>query len=46
MLRIPVCMHNVAEEDIFRPAAWNSFGMNKEQADYLACKTYGPVFKK
>mgnify|MGYP002249783766 CR=1 FL=1 len=34
MLRIPVCMHNVPEEDIFRPAAWNAFGMDKEGADY------------
>ena len=25
ILRIPVCMHNVPEEDIFRPAAWNAF---------------------
>ena len=30
MLRIPVCMHNVPEEDIFRPAAWNAFGMDKK----------------
>ena len=37
MLRIPVCMHNVPEEDIFRPAAWNAFGMDKEGADYRAC---------
>ncbi|MBR6708886.1 MAG: L-fucose isomerase, partial [Clostridia bacterium] len=29
MLRIPVCMHNVADADIFRPAAWNAFGMDK-----------------
>ena len=36
MLRIPVCMHNVPEEDIFRPAAWNAFGMDKEGADYRA----------
>lgn len=33
MLRIPVCMHNVPEEKIFRPAAWNAFGMDKEGAD-------------
>lgn len=46
MLRIPVCMHNVAECDIFRPAAWNAFGMDKEAQDYRACKTYGPQFKK
>ena len=45
MLRIPVCMHNVAEEDIFRPAAWNAFGMDKEGADYRACATYGPLYK-
>ena len=34
ILRIPVCMHNVPEEDIFRPAAWNAFGMDKEGQDY------------
>ena len=46
MLRIPVCMHNVPEEKIFRPAAWNAFGMDKESADYRACANYGPLFKK
>ncbi len=45
MLRIPVCMHNVDDKDIFRPAAWNAFGMNKESADYRACATYGPLYK-
>ena len=45
MLRIPVCMHNVPEENIFRPAAWNAFGMDKEGADYRACKNYGPLYK-
>lgn len=45
MLRIPVCMHNVSPEEIFRPTAWNSFGMNKEGADYRACNTYGPLYK-
>ena len=45
MLRIPVCMHNVPDEDIFRPAAWNAFGSDKEGADYRACATYGPTFK-
>jgi L-fucose isomerase len=45
MLRIPVCMHNVPEERIFRPSAWNSFGMDKEGSDYRACGTYGPLYK-
>ncbi len=45
MLRIPVCMHNVPEEEIFRPAAWNAFGMDKEGADYRACAAYGPFYK-
>jgi L-fucose isomerase len=45
MLRIPVCMHNVDEEKIFRPASWNAFGMDKEGADYRACATYGPTYK-
>ncbi len=46
MLRIPVCMHNVPEDKIFRPAAWNAFGMDKEGADYRACANFGPQFKK
>ncbi|MBE7038782.1 MAG: L-fucose isomerase [Ruminococcaceae bacterium] len=45
MLRIPVCMHNVPEEKIFRPASWNAFGMDKEGADFRACAAYGPLFK-
>ena len=46
MLRIPVSMHNVPEDKIFRPAAWNAFGMDKEGQDYRACAAYGPQFKK
>lgn len=45
MLRIPVCLHNVDENKIFRPAAWNAFGMDKEGQDYRACAAYGPVYK-
>ncbi len=45
ILRIPVCMHNVPEEKIFRPAAWNAFGMDKEGADYRACANFGPLYK-
>ncbi len=45
MLRIPVCMHNVPEKDIFRPAAWNAFGSNKEGQDFRACGAYGPLYK-
>ena len=45
ILRIPVCMHNVPEEKIFRPSAWNSFGMDKEGQDFRACKAYGPLYK-
>ena len=45
ILRIPVCMHNVPGEDIFRPAAWNAFGMDKEGQDYRACAAYGPLYK-
>ena len=45
MLRIPVCMHNVPEDQIFRPAAWNAFGMDKEGQDYRACEAYGPLYK-
>lgn len=45
MLRIPVCMHNVPEEDIYRPSAWNAFGMDKEGQDYRACDAYGPMYR-
>ncbi len=45
MLRIPVCMHNVDDSKIFRPAAWNAFGMDKEGADFRACANFGPVYK-
>lgn len=45
MLRIPVCMHNVAEEKIFRPSTWSAFGMDRESADFRACSTFGPVYK-
>lgn len=45
ILRIPVAMHNVPEEEIFRPAAWNAFGMDKEGADFRACANYGPMYK-
>ena len=45
MLRIPVCMHNIDDKDIFRPAVWNAFGMDKEGADYRACQTYGALYK-
>ena len=45
MLRIPVCMHNVDEEKIYRPSSWSAFGMDKEGQDYRACQTYGPLYK-
>ncbi len=45
MLRIPVCMHNVPEEKLFRPSSWNAFGMDPEGADYRACAAYGPLYK-
>lgn len=45
MLRIPVCMHNVPLDDIYRPAAWNAFGSDKEGQDFRACVAYGPLYK-
>lgn len=45
ILRIPVAMHNISEDKIFRPAVWNAFGMDKEGQDYRACSTYGPMYK-
>ena len=45
MLRIPVAMHNVAAEKIYRPHAWAAFGgSDSTSADYTACKTYGPIY--
>jgi L-fucose isomerase len=45
ILRIPVNMHNVSDDQIFRPSAWSAFGTDKESADYRACATYGPLYK-
>ena len=46
MLRIPVSMHNVSEDKIFRPHSWAAFGTdNTEAADYKACSHYGPLYK-
>jgi L-fucose isomerase len=45
MLRIPVSMHNIPEEAIFRPSAWAAYGMDDEGADYRACGVYGPLYK-
>ena len=44
ILRIPVNMHNVDEDKIFRPSAWASFGMDKEGSDYRACANFGPLY--
>ncbi len=46
ILRIPVCMHNIEPERIFRPSSWNAFGTSQlEGADYRACKNFGPIYK-
>lgn len=45
ILRIPVCMHNVPTNQIFRPSTWNAFGMDREGADFRACKALGPIYK-
>lgn len=46
MLRIPVSMHNVSEDRIFRPSVWNAFGaMDPQGADYRACEKFGPLYK-
>jgi L-fucose isomerase len=47
MLRIPVYLHNVPDEKIFRPSAWSLFGTNDlEGADFRACANYGPLYGK
>jgi L-fucose isomerase len=46
MLRIPVDLHNVEPESVFRPAAWSRFGaLDPQGADFRACATYGPLYK-
>jgi L-fucose/D-arabinose isomerase len=46
MLRIPVDMHNVPEERVFRPSSWARFGaMDVQGADYRACSAYGPLYR-
>ncbi|MBB6732008.1 L-fucose isomerase [Cohnella zeiphila] len=46
MLRIPVSMHNVPEERIFRPSVWTGFGgLEPVGADYRACAAFGPLYK-
>ena len=44
ILRIPVCMHNLSKAQLFRPAAWNAFGMDQEGSDYRACKCFGSIY--
>lgn len=47
MLRIPVAMHNVSEDRIYRPSTWGAFGTNDpEGADYRACENFGPLYGK
>ena len=45
ILRIPVCMHNVDDDAIFRPSVWAAYGMNLEGQDYRACLNYGPLYQ-
>jgi L-fucose isomerase len=45
MLRIPVFMHNVPSQDVFRPSTWNAFGTaDLEGADFRACANFGPLY--
>lgn len=45
MLRIPVYMHNVPEEKVFRPSTWTLFGMDLEGSDFRACDAFGPLYR-
>lgn len=45
MLSIPVSMHNVDDDNIFRPSVWAAFGSDSEGSDFRACQTYGPLYK-
>ncbi len=44
ILRIPVNMHNVSEDLIFRPSAWSAFGTEPGSSDFNACRNYGPIY--
>ena len=45
MLRIPVCMHNLPDEQVFRPSAWTAFGaIDLQGGDYRACSNFGPLY--
>ena len=45
ILRIPVSIHNVPKNRIFRPAIWSAFGtLELESADYRACQLLGPLY--
>lgn len=47
MLRIPVCMHNVPDEKVYRPSTWSAFGTSDaEGSDYRACQNFGPLYGK
>jgi len=47
ILRIPVCMHNVGDDKVFRPSAWSAFGaMDPQGADFRACQNFGPIYGK
>jgi L-fucose isomerase len=41
MLRVPVDMHNVAPDDIFRPTMWDRFGGD----DFRACSYLGAMYQ-
>lgn len=45
MLRIPVSLHNVPPECVYRPHAWSAFGMSAQEADYRACAHYGALYQ-
>lgn len=46
ILRIPVAMHNLPDEDqLFRPSVWGAFGaLDPQGADYRACANFGPLY--
>lgn len=46
MLRIPVSLHNVEDDAVYRPHTWASYGTRDlESADYRACGQYGPLYR-
>lgn len=46
MLRIPVSLHNIEEDRIYRPTMWSHYGLSEPiGADFRACEILGPLYE-